>query len=105
MTNNCDLIWEKPPSTHNYKYLEIPIVIIWSVVSWEGKQMLAWNSPRFYSYLYSIYAPTIEWIASWIARHFRLYFTGVAYTIALIKDERVGAGGEPQSDRLSLRLH
>ena len=67
----CDWIWEKPPSTHNYKSLEIPILIIWRVVSREGKQVLAWNSPRFYSYLYSTYAPTVEWIASWIARHFR----------------------------------
>ena len=67
----CDWIWEKPPSMHNYKSLEIPILIIWGVVSREGKQVLAWNSPRFYSYLYSTYAPTVEWIASWIARHFR----------------------------------
>ena len=67
----CEWIWEKPPSTHNYKYLEIPFVIIWSVVSQEGKQMLVWNSPRFYSCLYSTYASTVEWIASWIACHFR----------------------------------
>ena len=67
----CDWIWEKLPSMHNYKYIEMPFVIIWSVVSQEGKQMLAWNSPLFYSYLYSIYAPTVEWIPSWIACHFR----------------------------------
>ena len=36
--------------THNYKYLEIPILIIWRVISWEGKKMLACNMPRFYSY-------------------------------------------------------
>ena len=33
----CDWIWEKPPSTHNYKYLEIPILIIWSSITREGK--------------------------------------------------------------------
>ena len=33
----CDWIWEKPPSTHNYKYLEIPILIIWSSITQEGK--------------------------------------------------------------------
>ena len=27
----CDWIWEKPPLTHNYKSLEIPILITWSV--------------------------------------------------------------------------
>ena len=75
-----DWIWEKPLSMHNYKYLGIPIVIIWSAASREGKQMLVWNSLRFYSYLYSIYAPTVECIASWIARHFRQFFTGVVNT-------------------------
>ena len=38
------------PSTHNYKYLEIPILIVWGVISQEGKQMFAWNLPQFYSY-------------------------------------------------------
>ena len=33
----CDWIWEKPPSTHNYKYLEILILIIWSSITQEGK--------------------------------------------------------------------
>ena len=33
----CDWIWEKPPSTHNYKYLEIPILVIWSSITREGK--------------------------------------------------------------------
>ena len=28
-------------SMHNYNYLEIPILIIRSIVAWEGKQMLA----------------------------------------------------------------
>ena len=67
----CDWIWKNPDSTHNYKYLEIPILIIWNIITWEGKQMLAWNLPRFYSYLYSIYPPTIGWIASWISHYFR----------------------------------
>ena len=47
----CDWIWENPASTHKYKYLEIPNSIIWSIITQEGKQMLAWNLPRFYSYL------------------------------------------------------
>ena len=47
------------------------ILIIWNILAWEGKQMLAWNWPWFFSYLQSIYSPTIEWMASWIAHHFR----------------------------------
>ena len=46
----CDWICEKPASVHNYKYLEIFMLIILSAVSWEGKQMLACNLPQFYSY-------------------------------------------------------
>ena len=33
----CDWIWENPASTHNYKYLEIPNLIIWSIITQEGK--------------------------------------------------------------------
>ena len=33
----CDWIWEKPPSKHNYKYLEILNLIIWSSITREGK--------------------------------------------------------------------
>ena len=40
-----------PSYTHNYKYLEIPILIISGIITKEEKQMLAWNLPRFYSYL------------------------------------------------------
>ena len=40
--------------------------------------MLEWNLPRFCSYLYSIYPPTIGWIASWVFHHFRYFFIGVA---------------------------
>ena len=47
----CDWIWENLASMHNYKYLEILILIIWSIITQEGKQMLAWNLPWFYSYL------------------------------------------------------
>ena len=36
----CDWIWENPASTHNYKYLEIPILIIWSIATWEGNRYL-----------------------------------------------------------------
>ena len=28
----CDWIWENQSSTHNYKYLEIPILIIWGTI-------------------------------------------------------------------------
>ena len=31
-----DWIWEKPASTHDYK---LPSLIIWSIVTQEGKQM------------------------------------------------------------------
>ena len=44
----CD---ENSASMHNYKHLEIPILIIWSIVTREGKQIIAWDWPRFYSYL------------------------------------------------------
>ena len=27
------LDWENPASMHNYKYLELPILIIWSIVT------------------------------------------------------------------------
>ena len=38
-------------SIHNDRYLEMPIlIIIWSIISCEETQMLAYNSPRFYSY-------------------------------------------------------
>ena len=47
----CDWISENQASTHNYKYLEIPIVIIWRILTLEGKQILAWNLLWFYSYL------------------------------------------------------
>ena len=33
----CDWIWENPASTHNYKYLEIPNLIIWNIITQEGK--------------------------------------------------------------------
>ena len=37
----CDWIWDNPPSTHNnyYKYLEM-ILIIWSIITREGKLIL-----------------------------------------------------------------
>ena len=43
----CDWIWENLASTHDYKHLEVPNLIIWSILTKEGKQMLAWNLPRF----------------------------------------------------------
>ena len=51
----CDCIVEKPPFMHNYKYLETLILILWSIVTQEGKRilscnLLAWNLPQFYSY-------------------------------------------------------
>ena len=36
----CDWIWEKPPSMHNYVYLEIQILII-EVLYLKKKNMLA----------------------------------------------------------------
>ena len=32
----CDWIWDRAPSTH-YKYLKIPILIIWSSITQQGK--------------------------------------------------------------------
>ena len=42
----CDWIWENPASMHNYKYLEIPIINIWSTVSRKGIELLACNLPH-----------------------------------------------------------
>ena len=36
----CDWIWENPASTHNYKYLEILNLIIWSIITQEGSRCL-----------------------------------------------------------------
>ena len=33
-----DWIWESPASMHSYKYLEILISLIWSIVTWEGNK-------------------------------------------------------------------
>ena len=97
----CNWIWENPASTHNYKYLEIPLLIILSIVSWERKQMLACNPLQFYSYSWSIYTPTVEWIASWIICHFKIVFTGIANTTST----PIGSGGEPQGGGKRLRPH
>ena len=35
---NCDQIWDNPPSTQNYKYLEMPILIIWSISYNSGRE-------------------------------------------------------------------
>ena len=70
-TNFIDHMWLDLASTHNYKYLEILILIIWSILSQEGKQIFACNLPWLYSYLWSVHPPTVEWIVSWIAHHFR----------------------------------
>ena len=51
LDHNCDWFWENPPSMHNYKYLEKPILITRSIITQERKQILAWNLPWFYSYL------------------------------------------------------
>ena len=37
VTKKCDWIWENPASMHKYKYLEIPNLIIWSIITQEGK--------------------------------------------------------------------
>ena len=34
----CDWIWENPASTHNYKYLEIPNLIIWNISYNSGRE-------------------------------------------------------------------
>ena len=36
----CDWIWENPASTHKYKYLEIPNLMIWNIITQEGKPLL-----------------------------------------------------------------
>ena len=98
----CDWIWEKPASTHNYKSLEIPILIVWGVLSREGEQVLVWNSPQFYRYLYSTHAPTVEWIASCTVRHFRWFFTGVVNTTSIPPGWKGGVlqGGRVGSSRV-----
>ena len=39
--NIWDWIWENLCPTHSYKYLEILILCIWSIIACKGKQMLA----------------------------------------------------------------
>ena len=56
----CDWIWDMPLFTHNCKYLEIQILIIWIFVTLEGKQILAWNLPQFYD-------PTNHQVLTWYA--------------------------------------
>ena len=51
MISNIATVWEKLLSVHNYKCLAIPIIIIWSNITQEVKQIIAWNFPWFYSYL------------------------------------------------------
>ena len=55
------------------QYLEMPILIIWSVVSLEGKQMCLHEIRHDSIAIYSVstYTPAVEWISSWIACHFR----------------------------------
>ena len=50
----CDLIWENLPFMHGNKYLEIPILIIWSIVTQEGKQIFSCNLPRFSTAAYNL---------------------------------------------------
>ena len=55
----CDRITENPASTHNYKYLEMPILIIRSIT--DAWMQLTTILQLFIVYLYT---PTVEWIAS-----------------------------------------
>ena len=50
LTSICDWIWDKKASMHNYKYFEVPILIIWCPVFWNEKQMLASNLSWFYTH-------------------------------------------------------
>ena len=68
---NCDCLSENRPSSHNYKYLEIPIWNIQLNISWEGEEVLTRISPLIYSYTISFSWQTLQRTASWIARHFR----------------------------------
>ena len=51
LLNICDSMWENLACKHNYKYLEILILIMWSIVTQKGKLILPWHLPQFYSYL------------------------------------------------------
>ena len=55
--------------------------------------MLVCNLPQFYSYLWPIHTPTVEWIASRITHHFRYFFTSVANTTSTLLGARSGVVG------------
>ena len=67
----CDQIWEKPPLTHKDKYLDIHNLIIQWIISPECMELLTRNSPPLYSYQWYFSLWTLQWVASWIACHFR----------------------------------
>ena len=56
---NCDWLWENPPVTHKYKYLEIHNSIIQSIISRESLKLHAYNLLQICSYLIAIRLPTL----------------------------------------------
>ena len=105
----CEWISEKPRFTHNYKYviLEVPIlishiiIIIWSVVSHEGKQIIACNfnfAMVLAIHSLSIYTQAVKWTVSWIASHVRWFLLTTSTHIGV----KVGGWWEPWSGGLTL---
>jgi len=69
--NICDCLSENVPSSHDYKYLEIPIWNIQLNISQECKEVLTRISSLIFSYTISFSWQTLQRTASWIAHHFR----------------------------------
>ena len=63
-THTCTQNAYRLPGQSNFKQLVVSSGYeSSSVVSWDGKQILAYNLPQFYRYTLSMYAPTTGWIA------------------------------------------
>ena len=82
-----DWIWEKQVC----KYLEAPILIIQSVVSW--RKMFACNLLQFYKLFYGL---TVVWMATWIPT----IFHNVLYV--RVKGRRVGDHSTKVQGKLKL---
>jgi len=95
LTYVCDWIWEKPASTHIYKYVEIQFWNIKYNISWEYKELLVCFSSLIHSYAMSFSWLTLQKATSWTACHFRTTITNDHIGV------EVGGGGEPWSGRFS----
>jgi len=88
-SHNC--IWEKPVSTHIYKYVEIQFWNIKYNISWECKELLVCLSPLIHSYTMSFSWQTLKRELPTILDSFHTSITNDHIGV------EVGGGGEPWS--------